>query len=321
MQLIRNKLKTKFMISLATLFVAFGICIVIGPTTFSSSSFDNFEAFSNVLFKIRIPRSLLAIVVGGSLAISGHLLQSILKNPLADPFTLGISSGASIGACLAIVLGLSGVTLWAFAGALMVGLLVIIITQKIDPSFKTETIVLIGIVTSLFISSVVAMILVLFEKQSVQILMFLNGTLASANYMNVSIIFIVNICVMIYLLKIHKQLDILSFGENEAYNLGINTKILKIKLIIVSSLLTAFAVSTAGIIGFVGIIVPHLSRKLFGARHQISIITTYIYGGIFLMIADLLARIILIPLELPVGAVTSLFGAPFFIYTFFKGRN
>lgn len=315
------KIRNKYLIAIVALLVTIVIAILFGATNIGTESIGNFNVYLTIITKIRIPRVLVALLIGIGLSLSGQLLQSMLKNPLADPFTLGISSGASVGACIAIVLQINSVPLFSFISALGTAFLVLFLARRIDKMLMTETIVLIGIVISLFISSIVSLMLVLFSDKAREIMIFLNGSLASAQYSDVLILGPIVLIGVIYARRRAMELDILSFGENEAHNLGINVKRIKIEIIIISSLLTAACVSVAGIIGFIGLIVPHFSRKIFGSKHANSLIGTMIYGGIFLISSDFIARTLIDSVELPVGAITAIFGAPFFIYVFFrKGR-
>lgn len=278
-----------------------------------------------IIWNLRLPRVLLAFMVGSSLSVSGAVVQSVLKNPLASPYTLGVSSGASLGVGLLIV---SGLTI-PFIGKLtmpIVGFICGVITvlsivkfaATIDRTMSNITIVLAGMVFSLFFNAILTIITALYSKDLKSIILWQMGSFSMKGWSYVQIgipFFLIGIIgVMFYT----REMDILSFGEEQAKSVGVDTIKIKRKLLIFSAILTGSAVALSGTIGFIDLIVPHLVRRTFGAKHSRVIPISIILGGSFMVITDLVARTVIVPSELPVGAITSLIGAPFFAYIYFK---
>ncbi len=297
-----------------------------GSTNLTLNDLGSSQIVNTIIYKIRLPRVLVALVVGASLSISGLCIQSLLKNPLASPYTLGVSSGAGLAATVAYVLKLSFLGVYttqiiAFLGALLTIYFVIKFVSIIDSNLSNETIVLTGMILSLFLGSLISLIMILNLEDSRSIIMFMSGTLVLKGWKDLYIILPFFIICSIYLFIRSKQLDILTFGEDDAHSLGINVKKLKREIMIITSLLTASAVATCGVIGFIGLVVPHISRKLFRANHVLTIPMSAVIGGGFLIATDLVARTFAAPLELPVGAITALIGAPFFAIIFIARRR
>jgi len=278
-----------------------------------------------IIWNLRLPRVLLAFIVGGSLAVSGAVVQSVLKNPLASPYTLGVSSGASLGVGLLIVSGFS----IPFIGKLtmpLVGFLcgittvfaIVKFSSIVDKGMSNTTIILSGMVFSLFFNAILTTIAALYSEDIKSIALWQMGSFSMKgwSYVKIGLPFfaIGTIGVMLYC----KEMDILSFGEEQAKSVGVDTSIIKRKLLILSAVLTGSAVAISGTIGFVDLIVPHLVRRIFGAKHKNVIPICIIFGGCFMVFTDLVARTIVVPSELPVGAITALIGAPFFAYIYLK---
>ena len=278
-----------------------------------------------IIWNLRLPRVLLAFIVGGSLSVSGAVVQSVLKNPLASPYTLGVSSGASLGVGLLIVSGFS----IPFIGKLtmpIVGFLCGIITvfvivkfsSTVDKGMSNTTIILSGMVFSLFFNAILTTITALYSEDIKSIVLWQMGSFSMKgwSYVKIGVPFFITgiIGVMFYC----KEMDILSFGEEQAKSVGVDTGTIKRSLLVFSAILTGSAVALSGTIGFVDLIVPHLVRRIFGAKHSYVIPICVIFGGCFMVITDLIARTIIVPSELPVGAITALIGAPFFAYIYFK---
>ncbi len=278
---------------------------------------------SNIVFSIRIPRSLIAFLTGASLSCCGAAVQSVLKNPLASPFTLGVSSGASLGAGLVIASGVAfmgGFTL-AFAGlsfGIVTMLFMVAFSSAIDKSMQSSTVILTGMVLSLFISSVVTLLANVRDEKYKQIMKWQTGSFAGRGYEYVFILSGVLIISFIFFMTKTRELDGMSFGDEHAQAVGIESRKTKISVLVISAVLSGTAVSFTGVIGFVDLISPHIARRLFGANHKILIPASAFIGGIFTVICDLAARTVIAPGELPVGVVTSIIGAPFFAAVFFK---
>lgn len=282
----------------------------------------------SIIWVLRFPRVLLAIIVGSSLAVSGCCIQSILRNPLASPYTLGVSSGASFGVALTILYGVSipflgkmTLTTVGFICGLLTVVFIIGFAAKIDKSLSNQTIVLAGIVFSLFINALLTIVIALSHEQMNQIILWQMGSLSLRGWSYVKAILPFFIFGVAGILFYTRELDAISFGEENAISLGVDVKRVKQRLIFFSAVLAGSAVAVSGTIGFIGLVVPHIVRRIFGAKHIIVIPISIIFGSGFLIISDLIARTIISPAELPVGAITALIGAPFFGFVYFSKRK
>jgi iron complex transport system permease protein len=282
----------------------------------------------SIIWSIRLPRVLLAFMVGGCLAVSGAVVQSILKNELASPYTLGVSSGASLGAGLVIVAGISipflgGLTLpiVGFLFGLLTVYSVITFSAKIDKTMSNNTIILAGMVFSLFVNAILTTISALFSEDIQSITMWQMGSFSMKGWSYVKALVPFLIVGIIGVLKYSKEMDILTFGEEQAKAVGVDTTKVKKRLFIFSTTLTGSAVALSGTIGFVDLIAPHIVRKIFGSKHSYVIPMSFLFGGSLMVITDLISRTIISPSELPVGAITALIGAPFFAYVYFKSKK
>jgi len=281
-----------------------------------------------IILKIRFPRVLIGLMIGGMISISGAAIQSILNNPLASPYTLGVSSGASLGVAMIIVLNISVpilgsflIPLTGFLSSLLIVILIIYISRKIDPNFNNQTIVLIGVVSSLFVNGVLTLLIAVSGDDLKSIIFWQMGSLSLKGYDTFLILLPFCVIGTIILIFLNKELDALSFGDEKAKSLGVNSKRTRMIIIIVSSLLSGSAIALTGIIGFIGLVAPHVVRRIYGAKHNILLPMSFLYGGIFLVSSDLIARTIVSPSELPVGAITALIGAPFFAFVFFYKKR
>jgi iron complex transport system permease protein len=271
------------------------------------------EGFGLILRKIRIPRTIIAFLVGGSLGVCGVTLQSILRNPLAEPYTLGIAGGASFGIALSTIMGLQQALgalanpLFGFGGAMLSVAIVFTLSKK--RFFDPNSMVLFGIVVSLVFSSFVFFLFSLLDPDKMQTtLMWLMGDLSSLDIAFIPIyipMFLVPTSILFFF---GKELDILSLGREKAQYLGVNPPRFYKGLFLLSSLLAGLCVSASGVIGFVGLIVPHLLRGILGAGHTVLLIASYIGGAFFLILSDVFSRYLLYPVELPVGVVTGILG-------------
>lgn len=279
----------------------------------------------SIAWKLRLPRVLLAFIVGGCLATSGSVVQSVLKNELASPHTLGVSSGASLGAGLVIVsgmyvpfLGNFTLPLVGFIFSLITVFLVMVFSAKIDKTMSNNTIILSGMVFSLFVNALLTTISAFFSDDLKRITLWQMGSFAMKGWSYVGLILPFFIIGMLGVLRYTKEMDILTFGEEQAKLVGVETEKVKTKLFVYCSILTGGAVALSGTIGFVDLIAPHVVRKVFGSNHKYVIPMSFIFGGCLMVVTDLIARTIFSPMELPVGAVTAIIGAPFFAYIYFK---
>ncbi|MEG1481071.1 FecCD family ABC transporter permease [Clostridium sp.] len=281
-----------------------------------------------IIWDIRLPRVLLAFLVGGALSVSGAVVQSILKNPLASPYTLGVSSGAGLGAALMIIFGINipiiGTTfslpIVGFIFGLLTVVLVLLFSKSVDKLLTNNTIILAGMVFSLFLNAMLTTIGSMHGDSIKAISLWQMGSFAMKGWKYVLVFIPFIIIGLIGVLVNTKEMDILTFGEDNAKAVGVNTTKIKTRLFIFTAILTGSAVSLSGIIGFVDLIAPHVIRRVFGAKHSFVIPMSFIFGGCLMTIADLISRTIIVPSELPVGAITAIIGAPFFAYIYFKKK-
>lgn len=281
-----------------------------------------------IVWKLRLPRVLLAFLVGGCLAASGAVVQSILKNQLASPYTLGVSSGASLGAGLIIVSGISLPVIGSFTLPLVgfiFGLgtvfLVISFSSKIDKTMSNNTIILSGMVFSLFVNALLTTLTALFAQDIQSISLWQMGSFSMKGWSYVKLIIPFAVIGLMGVMRFTQEMDIITFGEQQAKAVGVDTSKVKSKLFLYSAILTGGAISLSGTIGFVDLIAPHVVRQVFGSKHKYVIPMSFIFGGSLMVIADLIARTIVVPSELPVGAVTAIIGAPFFAYVYFRKKR
>ncbi|HEV8058207.1 MAG TPA: iron ABC transporter permease [Actinomycetota bacterium] len=280
---------------------------------------DVSRAAEVIVFQLRLPRVLLAAIVGGALAASGAVFQGLFRNPLADPAIIGVSSGAALGAVLVIVtvgagsLGAFAVPLAAFIGAIATAFVVYRLA-RIGPAVQVATLLLAGIAIAAVISSFMSLVMSFSGEEIRDIYAWLLGGLVAQGWRSVEIVLpVVTLGVAGAWLVAH-ELNLISLGEERAAQLGVELDRLKRTSIAVGALLAAAAVSVAGVIGFVGLMTPHLLRLVIGSDHRRLVPASVLGGAILLILADLIARTIVAPSELPVGVVTALIGGPFFIY-------
>lgn len=280
-----------------------------------------------IVLNVRLPRIIISALCGGILALVGVAYQAIFKNPMAEPYIMGSSSGAAFGATLGIVLGINKnimglgiISLLAFAGALITTILVYSLAKK-GNRISTTSILLSGIVMSSLLSSIVSLIMIFNHEELGKIIGWTMGSFNGANWTQIVVVVIPAIIGSFVLISLAKELNALSVGEESAQCLGVNVETVKKIVLVVASLLAACAVSVSGIIGFVGLIVPHLLRLIFGSDHRVLMPISFVGGAMFLLICDTLARNILRGVEIPVGIITSIFGGPFFLYLLRKSKN
>ena len=282
----------------------------------------------SILWEIRIPRTLCAFLVGGALAVSGAVIQSILQNPLASSYTLGVSSGACLGAAVVIITGAGSAAIGylllpavGFGCGLLTVLLVILIASRLDSGFQNHTIILFGMIFSLFVNAVMTMLSALNRNHMQRLILWQMGSFSGRRYTHAAVIFVCVLAGTVLILFFHRELDILSFGDEEAAAVGVDQKKTKILLLILSSFLTGVSVCFTGVIGFVDLTIPHIVRRLCGSAHITVIPVCFLLGGAFMTLCDLLARTLMAPQEIPIGAITAFIGAPFFLWVYYKGRR
>jgi iron complex transport system permease protein len=274
---------------------------------------------TRILLEIRLPRALLGVLVGGGLALSGSVFQALLRNPLAEPYILGISGGSAAGAVLVLSLGLvtvSSVLLpaAAFAGALLAIVLVFRVAASADRSLDVRVLLLAGVVVGSFFTAVIALLLSISEAQAVRsAVLWMMGSLAGASWTRVLLVAGYTLPSGLVLMGMARSLNLLSIGEETAGYLGTDVERVKRTAYGVASLITAAGVAVAGIIGFVGLIVPHALRLIVGSDQRLLLPLSFLAGAAFLTSADLVARLILDPSEVPIGVITAFLGVPLFL--------
>ncbi|MBU0683648.1 MAG: iron ABC transporter permease [Candidatus Omnitrophota bacterium] len=273
----------------------------------------------DIIWQIRFPRVVLGVLVGAALASCGVVFQGLLRNPLAESYTLGTSGGAAFGASLAVVLKLSGtyMPVFAFAGSLMSIFLVYGIASR--KQFSNSTLILGGVVLSYLFSSLVLLIFSLSKAEEVHgVILWLMGDLSSAaiSVIKVAPFFIIPSIIVFFIFS--RDLNILTLGEDKAAHLGVNNEKVRKILFVASSCMAGACVAAAGVIGFVGLIVPHFVRRIVGVDHRLVLPASCLVGAIFLILCDVVARNIIYPLELPVGVITGIFGGIFFLSFLWK---
>ncbi|WP_019153137.1 FecCD family ABC transporter permease [Robertmurraya massiliosenegalensis] len=293
------------------LFVKLGIPI--------ETSASNAQAI--IIWEIRLPRVLLAALVGASLAICGAAIQALVKNSIADPYILGVSSGASVGATAVILLGaFSALGIYALSFAAFIGaifaVIIVFLLARVNGRTSVIRLLLAGIAISMVFSAITNFMLMMSKQQGgIQAVMhWMLGSLAGAKWSNIGIPFVTLIVVFVLLLMNYRQLNALLLGEEAAGTLGINIDRFRIFIIVFVSLLTGVVVAVSGSIGFVGLIVPHLVRMLVGSNYKWVLPISAFVGSIFLVWADMVARIVIAPEEMPIGIITAVCGGPFFIW-------
>lgn len=317
-------------ISIGTVSVPiFTIIEIIMSKLFGSISLDQIDPmFTSIVLNIRLPRVILAGLVGASLAIAGAAFQGLLRNPLADPYTLGVSSGASVGAVLTLFFQLSIPFIGSFTLPLLSILfswatifLVLAFARKIERSMRVETIILTGIIFSSFLGALISLMIALTGDELRQIIGWLLGSVSMRGWEYIKIILPFFVLGSIILIFNAKELNAMSFGEERAHHLGVNVQKRKLIILTAGSILTGSAVAVSGTIGFVGLVIPHLSRLLWGPDHRHLLPLSILTGSGFLILADLISRTIISPTELPIGVITALIGAPVFALILLQRRR
>ncbi len=298
-----NKLLIVFTLFLIAVFLG----IFVGPTELDST-----------ILQLRISRVLLGILAGGVLGFCGSMLQGLFNNPLVEPYTMGSASGAALGSAVGIILFGVVSPIFAFLGALGVGFFVFSIARFEGGLFR-DRLILAGVVMSFLCSSLVMILMVIGRRELYEVLYLLMGYLGmiitASNRILIVVSGLVSVILIIYLYRYHRELDIISQGVETAAGLGIDVQNLSIIVFLATALLIGIIVSIVGAIGFVGLVIPHIAKLLFGPRHIHNLPASFILGATFILFADTIARTISV-YELPVGVVTSLVGVPFFLYLY-----
>lgn len=331
------KLRMVILLALALFALALGIALgsvgvslgdlmtVLSHKLFGTALPEGFSAVTvSILWSIRFPRAVMAFLTGAALAASGTVMQSVLRNPLASSYTLGVSSGASLLAAIVIVTGFTlpvigqyTLPLFGFLGGLGTVFLAMALSMRFSRSLENQTIILVGMVLSLFVNALLTLITALSADRLSQLVYWQMGSFSGQSWQNAGLVLPILLISLLILTRYSREMDLMTFGEEQALSAGVDLRRVKFILIAISALLTGTAVSLAGVIGFVDLIAPHVVRRIFGSNHRVVVPMSALFGGAFMVLADLVSRTILSPQELPVGAVTALIGAPFFAYIYF----
>ncbi|GKV69112.1 putative ABC transporter permease protein YvrB [Sporosarcina sp. NCCP-2716] len=320
-----------YTVSAAVLAAAVWLGVSIGAVHIPISTLWNpgtDQTSATILWNIRMPRVILAGLVGASLAIAGAAFQGLLKNPLADPYTLGVSSGASVGAVMTLFFGISlpflglyTLPVFSMIGAAVTMFIVLGFAKLVDRGLNMETIILTGIIFGSFLGSVLSLMIALTGEELRQIIGWLLGSVSMRGWNYVWMIVPFTAIGSFLLWMNRRELNAMLFGEERAKHLGVDVARRKLVILIGGSILTGAAVSVSGTIGFVGLVVPHMTRLLFGSDHRHLLTLSFLNGASLLIICDLLARTIIAPTELPVGVITAFIGAPVFAFIFYRQRK
>ncbi|MFN2526475.1 MAG: FecCD family ABC transporter permease [Actinomycetota bacterium] len=326
---------TWFFIGAACLLVAVVTGVLVGPVSLNTTAVvrdiaDGLpfvevssglnEQQSAILWELRMPRVVLAGLVGAMLSLAGAAYQGVFRNPLADPYLLGVAAGAGLGATVAIAY-LPSATTWpvdpvplaAFAGALVGVTLTYVLGRASWRGRTTATLILAGVATASFLTALQTYFQQREDETLRQVYTWILGRLTTANWSEVGLVlpYVVLSCAAILLHR--RLLDVLSVGDEEADSLGVDTKRVRLVVVVAASLGTAAAVAVSGLIGFVGVIIPHTVRLLFGSSYRLVIPLSIVFGATFLILADLVGRTLIAPAEIPIGVITAFLGAPFFL--------
>lgn len=313
------------------------LCVCVGSVSISLS--DTFASVwnalrgfpssgstaGNIIMNVRLPRVLCVALTGAALSLCGAAMQGLLRNPLADGSTMGVSSGAALGAVIAMAAGFTlpgfsygGIMVTAMAFAFGSLILILSLAYSLDHSLSTNSIILIGVIFTMFISSIISLIITFASDHTRSLSFWTLGSFSGVNYDQVKLLFAALVVCGAVLIRLSPELNAFAIGEDNARHIGINVKKVKLIVLVTVSVLIGVCVSISGTIGFVGLVMPHVSRMLVGPNHKRLLPASLFSGAVFLLLADLAARTVLSPIELSVGVVTSLVGAVGFVVIFYK---
>ena len=339
----RKKIKPAYLVlALCACLLIVWICTVVGAASVSIEDANrillnklfhmnvSLEGISKgnitIIWNIRFPRILLGFIAGAALSVSGAGYQGIFKNPMADPFVLGVSSGAALGAAIGIICHftfrfgvLNSTTLLAFAGS-FAALILVYSISKVGRKVPVATLLLSGVAVNSTLSAVMSFLMMMNKQSMDQIMFWTMGTLNGKGWNQITAVLPWVLAGLVIMMLSARELDIMLTGEETATQLGVNIEFVKRKVLFASSLLTASVISVTGIIGFVGLVVPHVVRLFTGPKHRALMPVSLVFGGAFLVICDTLARS-LTTSEIPVGIITSICGGPFFLYLLRKSKK
>lgn len=325
------KLNKKYLtigISLILLIVLLVLLTTVGSVNLSFGEIisalinDDNKMVTTIVYKMRLPRNILAVLVGANLAVSGILLQSVMKNPLADPGITGVSTGASVAAIIILLVApqfTSILPIAAFIGGAIACMLVFLMAYK--NGLKPGRIVLAGVAINTILGGVISYLSTMYSDRIQSAMLWLNGSLATKTWADVEMLFVYSIVGLIVSLLLIRSANVLQLGDDAATNLGFNVNLTRMLISVVAVFLAATSTAVVGVISFVGLIVPHISRMLMGSDHKFTIPFSIILGSIVLLVADTLGRTIGGAVEIPVGVIMSIVGGPFFLYLLRKRGN
>lgn len=280
------------------------------------------EYIKTIIFNLRLPRIIMSLLIGMMLASSGAVVQTVFQNPLADPYIIGIAASATFGAVIAFVLNLPDFMYGVLAFIIcLISTLLIFKMAKKGNKVNVATLLIVGIAVSSFLGAFTSFAMYLIGEDSFKITMWMMGYLGNATWKRVIFLLIPLILALIYFFSKRNELDALLSGDEEAHSLGVDVNKLKVRMLTVSALIVAFSVAFSGMIGFVGLIVPHTIRMIVGPSNNKMLPSTILAGGFFLLLCDTFGRVILAPVEIPIGVITAFFGAPFFLYLALKNKR
>ena len=330
---------TYLFLTVALLFTMI-LCICVGSVSISFS--DTITAVwnairgvpasgsitGNIILNVRLPRVLCVTLAGAALSLCGAAMQGLLRNPLADGSTMGVSSGAALGAVIAMAAGFTlpgfsygGIMVTAMAFAFGSLILILSLAYSLDHSLSTNSIILIGVIFTMFISSIISLIITFASDHTRSLSFWTLGSFSGVNYDQAKLLFIALVICGGILIRLSSELNAFAIGEDNARHVGVNVKRVKLIVLITVSVLIGVCVSISGTISFVGLVMPHIARMLVGPNHKRLLPASLFSGAIFLLLADLTARTILSPIELSIGVVTSLVGAVSFVIIFYRTRK
>lgn len=307
--------------AVVALLLLFGAELSFGPAgftwaeTLSAVFAPDSSGAAYVLWELRLPRALIACMAGAALAVSGAVLQGLFRNPLADPGLLGVSAGSALGAVVSIVLlGSSSFAVLALGSVAGAAAVLLVLLSLSVMTADNSRVLLAGIALNATIAALIAVLSVVASEAELRSATFwMLGSTSRAEWQGVLVLAVLLPACLVALVLDVRKLDILAVGESAAWQLGVDVSKLRFRLLLITALLTAAVVSLCGVIGFVGLIVPHVLRLLFGPLHRVLILESAIWGAVLLMAADLLSRTVAVPAELPIGIITALIGGPFFL--------
>ena len=329
-----------YLLLTAALFFTMVLCICVGSVRISFSDTVNAvwnalwglpipeNIARNIILNVRLPRVLCVTLAGAALSICGAAMQGLLRNPLADGSTMGVSSGAALGAIIAIATGFTlpgisfgGSMVMAMAFAFGSLILILSLAYALDRSLSTGSIILIGVIFTMFISAVISLVITFASDHTRSLSFWTMGSFSGVNYDQVKVMGLALLLCGGILIRCSPELNAFAIGEDNARHIGVNVKRVKLIILITVSILIGVCVSIAGTVSFVGLIMPHIARMLVGPNHKRLLPAALFSGAIFLLLADLAARTLLSPIELPIGVVTSIVGAVSFVIIFYRTRK